>query len=139
MAPMALAVPMAASPPTPAPMTYTVAGGTLPAAVTCPVNRRPKELAASTTARYPAMLAIEDSTSIDCARDRRGTASIASAVKCEDARSSTSSGLRPGASRETSIAPGFIRLRYSRGGVSRVVMMSARHTSSPTSRAPAAT
>ena len=51
MAPMPRAAPMAASPATPAPITSTLAGGTLPAAVTCPVKKRPKLLAASTTAR----------------------------------------------------------------------------------------
>ncbi len=50
-APIALAVPIAASPATPAPTTKIRAGGTLPAAVTWPVNWRPKACAASTTAR----------------------------------------------------------------------------------------
>ena len=51
MAPMLRAAPMAASPATPAPMTITFAGGTLPAAVIWPVKKRPKLFAASTTAR----------------------------------------------------------------------------------------
>ena len=50
-APSELAAPMAASPATPVPITNTVAGGTLPAAVTWPVKNRPKAWAASTTAR----------------------------------------------------------------------------------------
>ena len=45
------AAPIAASPATPAPMTNTFAGGTLPAAVICPVKKRPKWCAASITAR----------------------------------------------------------------------------------------
>ena len=51
IAPIAPAAPMAASPATPAPTTKTRAGGTLPAAVTCPVNWRPNSWAASITAR----------------------------------------------------------------------------------------
>ena len=96
MAPMLPAAPMAASPATPAPTTSTLAGGTLPAAVTCPVKNRPKACAASTTARYPAMLAIDDSTSSDCAREIRGTASIASTVIGRADSFSTSSGFSAG-------------------------------------------
>lgn len=42
---------MAARPATPAPATSTFAGGTLPAAVTWPVKKRPNTCAASITAR----------------------------------------------------------------------------------------
>ena len=51
IAPMLLAVPMADRPATPAPMTSTLAGGILPAAVIWPVKKRPKCCAASTMAR----------------------------------------------------------------------------------------
>jgi hypothetical protein len=51
IAPRPLAAPIAARPATPAPMTMTLAGGTLPAAVIWPVKKRPKALAASMTAR----------------------------------------------------------------------------------------
>jgi hypothetical protein len=51
MAPRLDAAPIAASPATPAPATSTLAGGTFPAAVTCPVKKRPNSCAASTTAR----------------------------------------------------------------------------------------
>jgi hypothetical protein len=51
IAPRLLAVPIAASPATPAPETKTLAGGTLPAAVTCPVKNDPNSCAASITAR----------------------------------------------------------------------------------------
>jgi hypothetical protein len=51
IAPRLVAVPIAARPATPAPTTSTLAGGTLPAAVTCPVKKRPKLLPASITAR----------------------------------------------------------------------------------------
>jgi hypothetical protein len=47
----AVAAPIAARPATPAPMTKTFAGGTLPAAVIEPVKKRPKSCAASMTAR----------------------------------------------------------------------------------------
>ena len=50
-APSDPAAPIAASPATPAPATSTFAGGTLPAAVTCPVKNRPNSCAASITAR----------------------------------------------------------------------------------------
>ena len=51
IAPRLLAVPIAARPATPAPTTSTLAGGTLPAAVTWPVKNEPNSLAASITAR----------------------------------------------------------------------------------------
>ncbi len=51
MAPRLRAAPTAERPATPAPITSTLAGGTLPAAVIWPVKKRPKKLAASITAR----------------------------------------------------------------------------------------
>ena len=51
------------------------------------------------------MFAIELSTSSDCAREIRGTASIARAVIGRPARSSTSSGFSPGLRMPTSVAP----------------------------------
>lgn len=53
------------------------------------------------------MLAMLESTSSDCARLMRGTASIASAVIGRCASASTSSGLIAGASRATIVAPSF--------------------------------
>src|SRR5689334_16363921 len=44
MAPRPTAVPIAARPATPAPAMKTLAGGTLPAAVTWPLKKRPKAL-----------------------------------------------------------------------------------------------
>ncbi len=52
------------------------------------------------------MFAIELSTSIDWAREMRGTASIASAVTPRAASASSSSGLNAGASRPMSVEPG---------------------------------
>mmetsp|Transcript_18195 Transcript_18195/g.41912 ORF Transcript_18195/g.41912 Transcript_18195/m.41912 type:complete len:205 (+) Transcript_18195:2239-2853(+) len=63
MAPMFLAVWMAASPATPVPSTKTLAGGTFPAAVICPAKNLPKEFEASSTARYPEILAWLDRAS----------------------------------------------------------------------------
>ncbi len=50
-APIPRATPIAERPATPPPTTRTFAGGTRPAAVICPVKKRPKWVAASTTAR----------------------------------------------------------------------------------------
>lgn len=69
------------------------------------------------TARYPAMFAIEDSTSIDWAREIRGTASRASAVTPARASAVSSSGDWAGASRATTVAPRRSRaISVSEGG-----------------------
>lgn len=73
MAPRDLAVAMEDRPATPPPMTKTLAGGSLPAAVIWPVKNLPKWLAASITALYPAMFAIEESASYVWALDSLGT------------------------------------------------------------------
>mmetsp|Transcript_125279 Transcript_125279/g.304194 ORF Transcript_125279/g.304194 Transcript_125279/m.304194 type:complete len:258 (-) Transcript_125279:332-1105(-) len=80
MAPRFLAAWMAASPATPAPTTMTRVGGILPAAVDCPANGRCRTLPASMTARYPAMLACDDSTSNAWPRD-----SVRSSMSMENA------------------------------------------------------
>ena len=54
------------------------------------------------------MLAIELSTSNDCAREIRGTASIDNAVIGRSASVSTMSGVNRGASSAINVAPGFI-------------------------------
>lgn len=69
------------------------------------MKKRPNTCAASITARYPAMLAIELSTSIDCAREIRGTASSASAVTGRADSVSSRSGRCAGASRPIRVAP----------------------------------
>ena len=51
------------------------------------------------------MFAIDDSTSSDCAREIRGTASMAIAVIRRAARCSTSSGLSAGDNNATRVAP----------------------------------
>ena len=137
MAPMLPAAPMAASPATPAPTTSTLAGGTLPAAVTCPVKNRPKACADSTTARYPAMLAIDDSTSSDCARDIRGTASIASTVIGRAESFSTSSGFSAGEIRLIRVALSFNAAISTSEGALTLSTTSAAHA--PPISAPAST
>lgn len=59
IAPIFLAVWMADKPATPAPITNTLAGGTFPAAVIYPAKNLPNSEAASITALYPEILAIE--------------------------------------------------------------------------------
>lgn len=63
IAPIDFAVAIADNPATPPPMTKTLAGGNLPAAVIYPVKNLPNYEAASTTALYPAILAIDDKAS----------------------------------------------------------------------------
>lgn len=60
----------------------------------------------SITARQPAMLAIEDGTSIDGPREMCGTASVASAVMGRRASASTRSGSKAGARGLIGVAPG---------------------------------
>ena len=71
---------MACNPATPAPSTNTRAGARVPAAVMSMGNMRGSVLAASSTALYPAMVAMEESTSMLCARVIRGISSMASSV-----------------------------------------------------------
>ena len=107
MAPRARPAPMAASPATPAPMIMIFAGGIFPAAVIWPVNGRLNAAAASTTARYPARLAMELKTSIFCARVVRGIASKASVETFAPASCFRSSGFWAGMTKLTKKAPAF--------------------------------
>ena len=61
-------------------MTSTRAGGMVPAAVIIIGNIRGSVSAAMSTALYPAMVAIEDSASMLCARVILGISSIENAV-----------------------------------------------------------
>ena len=63
---------IACNPATPAPTTKTFAGVSVPAAVIIIGNIRGAALAASRTALYPTIVAIDDRTSIDWARVIRG-------------------------------------------------------------------
>nr|BFF21075.1 hypothetical protein GCM10025730_45960 [Promicromonospora thailandica] len=78
----------------------------VPAAVTWPENIPPNSAAASTTARYPATFDSALSTSSDCAREMRGTASSARAVTPRSASSASSSGRAAGDIWAISTAPG---------------------------------
>ena len=62
------------------------------------------------------MLAIELSTSSDCAREIRGTASIDIAVIGRRPSASTMSGFSIGCSNAINVAPGFIRSSSSSDG-----------------------
>jgi hypothetical protein len=75
------------------------------------------------------MFAIELSTSSDCAREIRGTASIDIAVIGRCASVSTTSGLSIGASNATSVAPGFNRSNSSSAGALIANTTSAVHAS----------
>ena len=63
IAPKFLAVAIAERPATPPPITRTLAGGNLPAAVICPVKNLPKFYAAMMTALYPDVLDMEERAS----------------------------------------------------------------------------
>ena len=107
-APSRRAVATACSPATPPPMTKTFAGRTVPAAVVSIGKYRGSRLAAMRTALYPAMLAIEERVSIDCARVIRGIRSIANAVTPRSASFAIASGCRDGTSWPARSAPGRI-------------------------------
>ena len=85
------------------------------------------------------MLAIEESTSSDWAREMRGTASIARAVTPRAASFSTSSGFSAGEMREATTWPG--RSRGSSASVGALILsrMSAFQTASSMTSAPART
>jgi hypothetical protein len=85
------------------------------------------------------MLAIDDSTSIDWAREIRGTASIARAVIGRCARASTRPGFSAGASRLISVVPSPRRPSSSADGALTFSTTSAAQASSAGAiRAPAA-
>ncbi len=96
---------MACSPATPAPMTKTLAGARVPAAVVSIGRMRPIASAPISTALYPAIVACEESASIDCAFVVRGTSSIAKAVTLRPVRAARRSPEAAGARKLTSAAP----------------------------------
>ena len=71
---------MACKPATPTPITNTLAGAIVPAAVIIIGKALPSTPAASIIALYPAKLLCEERISIDCARVMRGNNSMANAV-----------------------------------------------------------
>src|SRR5881409_3613952 len=84
-APRRRAVAIACSPATPAPMTSTLAGTTVPAAVTSIGRNFGSRSAARRMALYPETVAWEESASIDWARVMRGIDSMAKAVTPREA------------------------------------------------------
>ncbi|KZM34444.1 hypothetical protein OJAG_27410 [Oerskovia enterophila] len=133
-------MPIAARPATPAPITNTDAGAVLPAAVTWPANMPPYSSADSTTARYPATFDIALSTSSDCAREMRGTASSARAVTPRSASCWTSASFEPGASIAIRVAPSDSDATCSADGLLTAVTTSAPHACVASPRlAPAST
>ncbi len=85
---------IACSPATPAPITKTRAGATVPAAVVSIGKSFGRRAAAIRIALYPAIVDCEDNTSMLCARAMRGTSSIAKTVQPRRASSARSSGGR---------------------------------------------
>ena len=100
---------IACRPATPAPSTSTLAGGTVPAAVMNSGRKRGSRIAASSTQRYPATRAWEVSASIDCAREIRGTSSIAKEVTLPSRSARTVSSSADGEQNPIVIAPGLSR------------------------------
>src|SRR5688500_5181929 len=104
-APSRRAVAIAWSPATPAPMISTRDGAMVPAAVISIGSSLLDAVAASSTARYPATVACDDSTSIDWALVVRGTSSSAIADTPARARDCSRSGERSGSMSPTTVAP----------------------------------
>ena len=71
---------------------------------------------ASSTALYPAMVAIEDSASMACARVVRGISSMAKAVKPAPTSGSMAAGSSSGLRKPTTTAPFFNCARSCAGG-----------------------
>ena len=95
---------MACRPATPAPSTSTRAGVSVPPAVIIRGNIWGSRPAAMITASYPAIVAIDDSTSIDWARVMRGTKSREKADTPTSARRWARSGFQSGSSTPTNTA-----------------------------------
>ena len=76
------------------------------------------------------MFAMEERTSIDCAREILGTASMARTVIPMEEKTSTSEECASGSTRQTSVAPAFTSASSASGGVSRQVTTSAPHACS---------
>ena len=96
---------IAERPATPAPTTNTRAGAMVPAAVVMRGNIFGSAWAAIRTARYPAMLACELRTSIDCARVVRGRSSSEKRAAPRAATAADTSGAASGAAMPTTAWP----------------------------------
>ncbi len=89
---------IACSPATPTPITSTRAGLRVPAAVTSIGKRLGRVTAARRTPLYPPIVAIDDRTSMLCARVIRGMSSMAKAMTRRSASARTASGAASGSS-----------------------------------------
>lgn len=97
---------MAMSPATPTPMTITLAGRMVPAAVVSMGKNRGESLAAWMAARYPATVAWLDRASMLWARVMRGMSSMAITVAFLAAKALTSSTFLWACTKPTTMAPG---------------------------------
>ena len=104
----ARAVAIACRPATPAPITSTLAGATVPAAVISMGKNFGSRSAASSTALYPPTVLCEDKASIDCARVMRGIDSIAKPTIPRSDRRSIPSLSVNGSRKEISATPSGI-------------------------------
>ena len=114
----------------------------MPAAVNWPVKKLPNSFEASTTARYPAMFAVELSASIFWARVIRGIMSTASVVTPRPRSASRSSSFWAGKTKEIRVPPSRSRWISStpspeRGARTFSTTSAAKASSPPTTRAPA--
>ncbi len=107
---------IADSPATPAPTTKTRAGAMVPAAVVIKGKSFGRAWAAIRTARYPAMLAWELRTSIDCARVVRGRSSSEKRAAPREATAADTSGAASGAAIPTIAWPARSRARSGLAG-----------------------
>ena len=107
-APSRRAVAIACRPATPAPITSTLAGATVPAAVISMGKNFGSRSAASSTALYPPTVLCEDKASIDCARVMRGIDSIAKPTTPRSDRRSIPSLSVNGSRKEISATPSGI-------------------------------
>src|SRR5438093_922620 len=128
-APSRRAVAIACSPATPAPITSTFAGGTVPAAVMSIGKKRGRCSAPRSAASYPATVACDESASIGCARVIRGTDSSANAVTPRAASASTPVGSESGSRKAINSWPGRSRSRSSGDGLRTFTTPSASHGS----------
>src|ERR1700722_11662277 len=138
-APSLLAVAMACSPATPAPITSTLAGGTVPAAVMNIGKNFGSSSAPSSAALYPETVAWDERASMDCARLILGTRSRLYAVTPRLARTSTTSGCAAGCKKLTRLTPsGSSSASSTVGGCTRATTCASAMSdaASPTTVAP---
>ena len=131
-APSRRAVAIACRPATPAPITSTLAGATVPAAVISMGKNFGSRSAASSTALYPPTVLCEDKASIDCARVMRGIDSIAKPMIPRSDRRSIPSLSVNGSRKEISATPSGIAATSSALGLrTRTTTSAPEYSSGP--------